>query len=166
MIRLRHTPGDVEEFARASADLNPLHTSKSYARPTPWGELVVFGVLGGLCCLGLLRGRPGHELAELTLDFPGAMFVGTDYEVRITEDGDDVAKVPPRRPALLKLTARSRGRSVERPGAAAGPAAPRTQAVDRAEWNLLQALVNPLATTMASATMTQRVIAAGHLPQQ
>lgn len=46
------TRDDIDLFATVSHDWNPLHCSDAYARKTPYGEVVVHGVLGILACLG------------------------------------------------------------------------------------------------------------------
>jgi acyl dehydratase len=42
--RVRFTADDVDMFAQASHDFNPLHLSDIHARKTPYGERVVFGI--------------------------------------------------------------------------------------------------------------------------
>jgi NAD(P)-dependent dehydrogenase (short-subunit alcohol dehydrogenase family) len=113
MTVVRYTIPEVEAFARASHDFNPLHLSSAYARKTPWGECVVFGLLGALRCLSLLRERATDELSSLSVEFPGAMFVDTDYDFRVLVDeaGLARAKLHDGRRVLLKLTARFRPRT-------------------------------------------------------
>jgi NAD(P)-dependent dehydrogenase (short-subunit alcohol dehydrogenase family)/acyl dehydratase len=131
--RLRFTAADLQAFARVSGDRNPLHTSASYARRTPWGEPVVFGVLAALRCLALGPARHGDELASLTVEFHGPVFTGTDYLVQVV--GADVdtltASVLDGRRTLVKLAARYRRRRPA-PLAAEMPVADRrAEAVDR-----------------------------------
>jgi acyl dehydratase len=76
---------DIDEFAAASHDKNPLHVSSAYARKTPYGERVVHGVLGTLACLGRLERQPDCELANLSVDFPAPMFAGVSYDLKATE---------------------------------------------------------------------------------
>ena len=42
------TQADVELFSALSHDHNPLHVDSNYARRTPFGECVVYGILGVL----------------------------------------------------------------------------------------------------------------------
>ena len=52
---------DLALFTRASGDQNPLHVSELYARPTPYGELLVYGYLGVLACFSRVHMREaGH----------------------------------------------------------------------------------------------------------
>src|SRR5262245_36631215 len=105
---------DIDEFAAASHDTNPLHVSSSYARKTPYGERVVHGVLGTLACLGRLERQPEGELASLSVDFPSPMFVGVPYELKGAEAGNAGGKVKLRlydgRRTQLKLSATFRRR--------------------------------------------------------
>jgi acyl dehydratase len=57
MTHIRFTPEDLELFSRASHDRNPLHLSDEYARRTPYGGRVVFGVLDGLTAKGSIGAR-------------------------------------------------------------------------------------------------------------
>jgi len=78
---LRFETGDLDLFSQASHDRNPLHVSDSYTRKTPFGERVVFGVLGALCCLAKLDGFRDSVLSSIDVQFVEPMFVGTDYAI-------------------------------------------------------------------------------------
>jgi NAD(P)-dependent dehydrogenase (short-subunit alcohol dehydrogenase family) len=80
---------DLDLFSAASRDRNPLHLDAGYARRTPYGERVVFGVLGALASLGRLRPRPGQVLASLLVEFPSPMLVGVDYRLEASEPAED-----------------------------------------------------------------------------
>jgi len=82
---VRFSTEDLELFSVASHDKNPLHLSADYARRTAYGDRVVFGVLGGLACLGRLKFRPNSCLSTITLDFPSPMFPAVDYTIRATD---------------------------------------------------------------------------------
>lgn len=101
---------DLDLFAAASHDVNPLHRSAEYARRTAFGERVVFGALGALAALGHLSPRAGKVLAKLSVEFAGPMFVGVGYSVDVDESSPDRAKVKLRdgRRVVLRLTARLR----------------------------------------------------------
>ncbi|MSP56569.1 MAG: SDR family NAD(P)-dependent oxidoreductase [Myxococcales bacterium] len=153
-----YSEAELQEFSRASGDNNPLHMSEAYAHRTPWGKRVVFGVLGALRALAALPPRPGQELASLTVDFSGPMLIGQAYEVRVSDDGANSARVrivDGQRP-LLKLTARFRGASE----ASASPAIPdpvsahppcRTKAADRGPHELGAELGVGLAVSVSYA---------------
>ena len=89
---LRVLPADMELFARATGDVNPLHVSAEYARRTPFGEPVVYGVLAALAACGHLRERPGSAVESIALEFLGPLAVGTSYRVEI-EDEESTARV-------------------------------------------------------------------------
>ena len=88
---LRVLPADMELFARATGDVNPLHVSAEYARRTPFGEPVVYGVLAALAACGHLRERPGSAVESIALEFLGPLAVGTSYRVEI-EDEESTAR--------------------------------------------------------------------------
>ena len=73
---LRFRWEDIKAFSRASGDRNPLHLSESYARRSPFGRPVVFGVLGGLHCLRHFPKRPGRRAVEIAMTFPKAGKLG------------------------------------------------------------------------------------------
>jgi NAD(P)-dependent dehydrogenase (short-subunit alcohol dehydrogenase family)/acyl dehydratase len=94
-------------FSVASGDYNPLHLSDAYASRTPYGQQVVYGVLGAFACIAQ-RARPDSECpAEITIDFLRPMFIGVDYRVQQEEkDGKQVLSLSDGSVAVLTLTAR------------------------------------------------------------
>src|SRR5258708_25561284 len=48
------TESDVTAFAGLSGDFNPIHTDVEFARGTPYGQRVVYGLLGLAMLTGLL----------------------------------------------------------------------------------------------------------------
>lgn len=78
---VRFTEPDLKLFGRASHDTNPLHLSESYARTTQYGQQVVFGVLGGLMCLGTIKIPSGFFVSAITFDFQSPMFIEQDYQI-------------------------------------------------------------------------------------
>ncbi len=79
------TTQDLTLFSAASHDTNPLHVSQEYARATPYGEPVVFGVLGGLAALGHLPEREDQVLHNLSLEFRNPLTVGVPYRLEVSE---------------------------------------------------------------------------------
>jgi NAD(P)-dependent dehydrogenase (short-subunit alcohol dehydrogenase family) len=75
---------DLELFAAASGDRNPLHTSADYARRTAYGEPVVFGILGAIAALGQLPPTPDRSLSALKLEFRHPLFTRVRYRAEIT----------------------------------------------------------------------------------
>lgn len=82
---IRFRRADLELFSAASHDRNPLHLSASYARTTPYGEPVVFGVLGALAIMSRLPDRRHGALASVSLDFRGPIFTEVDYCIEAVE---------------------------------------------------------------------------------
>ena len=68
MATVCFTKQDLELFSAASHDRNPLHISEEYARTTPYGEPVVFGILGALAALSHLPDRQGMVLGGVSLN--------------------------------------------------------------------------------------------------
>lgn len=136
---IRFDEGDLDLFAAASHDVNPLHRSGDYARRTAFGERVVFGVLGALAALGRLQPREGRVLAKLSVEFAGPMFIGVDYAVDVDESSPDRAKVKVRdgRRVLLRLTARYRDGDVPDAPQWTAPLIARTESADHADEALV-----------------------------
>lgn len=76
---------DLELFSAASHDRSPLHMSKDYARQTPYGDQIIFGVLGGLACLGNIQNRSGFYLSKIVLEFPNPIFAEINYTIEIKD---------------------------------------------------------------------------------
>ena len=71
---------DLEDFARLSHDVNPMHLDPKYARKTVYGEPIVYGVLGGLACFNEIR---RNRISGLTLEFRSPMYVDVEYQLEI-----------------------------------------------------------------------------------
>jgi NAD(P)-dependent dehydrogenase (short-subunit alcohol dehydrogenase family) len=127
--RLEFAAGDLERFAAASGDRNPLHLDAGAARATAFGRPVVHGTLGVWRALGCLTSRRDRHLARLTVEFPGAMFTGVAYAVHVLEDEADGAEVEIREEDRVLLTmsavfAPGRFEAAATAGAPAGRAEP------------------------------------------
>ena len=83
--RIRFTDADLRLFSRASHDRNPLHLSEDHARRTPFGEPVVFGVLGVLAGLSAMQQRPGLTVRRIAIEFVQAMFKEIEYRSEVEE---------------------------------------------------------------------------------
>jgi NAD(P)-dependent dehydrogenase (short-subunit alcohol dehydrogenase family) len=88
---LRIEPADVLLFRDASHDVNPLHLSPEYARRTPFGEPVVYGVLGLLAAIARIAARARERVARVDATFLGPLYAGADYELAISESGERVS---------------------------------------------------------------------------
>ena len=77
------TTSDVERFAAATSDYNPLHLDPRFARQTPYGRPVVHGALGALSAFSLLKAAAGR-VVELRISFHHPIMIGS--RIRITAD--------------------------------------------------------------------------------
>ena len=100
------SPEDVEAFSAASHDRSPLHLSEEYARRTPFGEPVLFGVLTGLACLGHFQEQADRKVSRVTMEFAKPMFAGIDYVLELAQNSAEQisAKVYDGRNLALKVT--------------------------------------------------------------
>lgn len=115
---------DLQLFSLAGHDRNPLHLSNDYARKTMYREVVVFGVLGGLACLGALPERQGISLSSVMLEFLSPMFVGIEYVLETVEVSNtevEVTILEGNRP-VLQMSASFRSGAVPTTGWKDGPA--------------------------------------------
>jgi NAD(P)-dependent dehydrogenase (short-subunit alcohol dehydrogenase family) len=83
---IRFDREDLDLFSTASHDRNPLHLSDEYARRTPYGGRVVFGVLDALKALAILPGRSGASLSSVELEFFDTALLGIEYSVQRAEN--------------------------------------------------------------------------------
>lgn len=87
------TESDVVGFAGLSGDFNPIHTDVEFARDTPYGQRVVYGLLGISMLTGLLDRTglfSGSAIAMLGIrdwTFVGPMFIGDTIRFRLTIEG-------------------------------------------------------------------------------
>jgi acyl transferase domain-containing protein/acyl carrier protein/short-subunit dehydrogenase involved in D-alanine esterification of teichoic acids len=85
---VRFTALDVEAFARASHDLNPLHLDAEHARRSPFGRPIVHGSLGVLALLAPLRMAHAGRIARLHVELRKPAFTEVDYAVQVTPGPD------------------------------------------------------------------------------
>ncbi|MFF0579297.1 MaoC/PaaZ C-terminal domain-containing protein [Streptosporangium saharense] len=74
---------DLESFAEASGDRNPLHMSAEYARRTPFGRRVVHGVLAAMAALDQVPATPG-TVDGVDLEFRQPLHLDVRYGVAIS----------------------------------------------------------------------------------
>lgn len=86
ILRISHE--EVDRFCRLSHDRNPLHTDAGYARRTPFGSPVVFGMLTALRGLAGAGERPGRQLLRLMLDLRSPVFADTSYALSVVEPSE------------------------------------------------------------------------------
>jgi NAD(P)-dependent dehydrogenase (short-subunit alcohol dehydrogenase family) len=77
----RFSADDLALFAAATHDRNPLHLSPGYARKTPFGQQVVYGILGVLACWPALRIPRGQGLAMLAIELSRPIFLDVEYHI-------------------------------------------------------------------------------------
>jgi NAD(P)-dependent dehydrogenase (short-subunit alcohol dehydrogenase family) len=87
---VRFSAAQLEHFRRLSHDRNPLHADAAYARRTPFGQPVVFGVCGVLAALGAWAAGRRFRLRALTADFRKPLFPDRDYRLQLTEQNGTV----------------------------------------------------------------------------
>lgn len=99
------TPADMTLFSAVSHDINPLHASADYARRTPFGEPVVFGILGALASMQHTPSRPAQALSKASLLFSNPLYVGIDYRVVVeSADTEDRVEVLDGRRRMIECT--------------------------------------------------------------
>jgi NAD(P)-dependent dehydrogenase (short-subunit alcohol dehydrogenase family)/acyl dehydratase len=103
---IRFSVRDLDLFALASHDVNPLHVSAAYARRTAYGDRVGHGMLAVLACLGRLPATPGTRLQSVGVEFNAPVFAELGYraEIRTNELTTTVRLVYGQR-VVLKLKA-------------------------------------------------------------
>jgi NAD(P)-dependent dehydrogenase (short-subunit alcohol dehydrogenase family) len=83
---------DLELFADASGDRNPLHVSAEYARRTPFGIQVAHGVLAAVAALDEVAVTPG-PIHGVDLEFRQPAHPGIHYDTVIAADTEDRTRV-------------------------------------------------------------------------
>jgi acyl dehydratase len=84
------TEADVVGFAGLSGDFNPIHTDVEFARESPYGQRVVYGLLGLAILTGLLDRTglfSGSAIAMLGISgwtFTAPVFIGDTVHLRLT----------------------------------------------------------------------------------
>src|ERR1041385_1053731 len=79
------TPQQMEAFASLSQDRNPLHTDALYARATPFGRPVVYGMAAVVLALGQWAKARVFSLDRIKGTFPKPLFRNEPYTLKISE---------------------------------------------------------------------------------
>lgn len=102
---------DVELFAKASGDFNPIHLDEAYAKTTKFGECIVHGVLtAGLisAAIGAHMPGPGSIYVGQTLQFRRPVPVGSLVKVKV----EILTLDPTKNFATVSTTASVNGKAV------------------------------------------------------
>lgn len=83
---LRFTTEDLERFAAASGDRNPLHLDPAFARRTPFGRPVVHGALGVIALLGCIPAQELAAMRSVEASFGGPLLPDSDVEAAVGRD--------------------------------------------------------------------------------
>jgi acyl dehydratase len=82
IYQFRFSQKDVNLFAKATGDFNPIHLDEKYASQTPFKRPIVHGFLSGSIfskVFGTIYPGEGTIYVEQHLKFKRPMFVETDY---------------------------------------------------------------------------------------
>jgi NAD(P)-dependent dehydrogenase (short-subunit alcohol dehydrogenase family) len=80
----------IAAFERLSHDHNPLHTDAGYARSTQFGRPVAYGMCSVVLGLAAWAGGRCFRLSSLKGQFSKPLFESEDYELKISENGNQV----------------------------------------------------------------------------
>jgi 3-hydroxybutyryl-CoA dehydratase len=85
--KFSYSQQDVNMYAQASGDTNPLHIDEAVGKASPFGRCIIHGFLGGSVftkIFGALWKADGHIYMKQSMQWLRPMFVETEYEAVIT----------------------------------------------------------------------------------
>jgi NAD(P)-dependent dehydrogenase (short-subunit alcohol dehydrogenase family)/acyl dehydratase len=89
--RLRITKTQLERFADASGDRNPLHIDEDFARQTPFGRCICHGALVTTAALGAAKTDTLRHVEALDVQFKQPVFPDEEYTIsEAVADGETV----------------------------------------------------------------------------
>jgi NAD(P)-dependent dehydrogenase (short-subunit alcohol dehydrogenase family)/acyl dehydratase len=78
---LKITKSQLERFAEASGDRNPLHLDEVFARQTPFGRCICHGALVTIAALGATEAEALHDVQALDVQFRQPVFPNEQYSI-------------------------------------------------------------------------------------
>lgn len=87
-IKILFSEKELSLFAKLSSDKNPLHTDEYYARKSPYGQRIVFGILSALACLKLIKNNKFFYPTEIQVDFDNPVFLENEYTAVLEQETD------------------------------------------------------------------------------
>lgn len=75
-------------FSKISKDTNPLHIDEHYARNSPYGQRVVFGILAAIAGLRFVENKKFLQPTEIKLDFMKPFYLGVVYYAEIVQENE------------------------------------------------------------------------------
>lgn len=90
---LRISGEQVQRFADASGDRNPLHIDAAFARATPYGRCVVHGALVTVAALAVVDGDTLQHVDGLHVQFKQAVFPEEDYATSLLEGDPERVRI-------------------------------------------------------------------------
>jgi NAD(P)-dependent dehydrogenase (short-subunit alcohol dehydrogenase family)/acyl dehydratase len=95
---------DVNRFAEASADRNPLHVDQSFARETPHGRCIAHGALVTLAALGIADpDRLGH-VEVIDVQFRQPVFPGDEHVLSVPDSSREKMRIDIKRGGKVAAT--------------------------------------------------------------
>jgi NAD(P)-dependent dehydrogenase (short-subunit alcohol dehydrogenase family)/acyl dehydratase len=125
---LRFTAEQIERFAAASGDRNPLHVDPEFAAGTAFGSPIVHGSLIALAMLGAIPDEHLALIRTLRISFSGAMPRGTEASLRAEalerEEGAWEVRLAARGKTIARILARTSKVEIQSPDGIEGEPIP------------------------------------------
>ena len=105
------TEKDIEDFARVSGDVNPVHLDEAHAAATPFKQRIAHGILTASyisAVFGTKLPGPGCIYVSQTLNFKAPVYIG--HEVVTTVKITDL--IPEKRRAIFHCVCKVGGKAV------------------------------------------------------